>query len=339
MRRFAALITPLLLALSGGAVLAQTASQPTSQLVSGQIRLQQDDLQANTGLAHPPPVPTGYATLEAELRASGHGLTGVVTLQQRQQGSSTDSRAWANELYASFDAGAWQFSAGKKIVAWDVGYGFRPNDMVQQEQRLGLVSSTLEGRPLLVAEHFDASSAWSLVWVNPTGSVDDPGGKEPALAARYYQRLGALDGYGFARAGASTGASVGVAAAWVASDALELHGSVRLLNHSTSQVLLGGTWTNERQVSVLMEAWRDGTAQPQRHVLLRLSWQHEGWQPALDVLYTPDDQGRAVTASLAWQGDRLQVQGGLRTYGGPANALLMQLPVRQQAYVAATWAF
>ena len=57
---------------------------------------------------------------------------------------------------------------GKRIVAWDVGYGFRPNDVVEQEVRRLLLASTAEGRPLLMAEHFDASTAWSFVLVNPT---------------------------------------------------------------------------------------------------------------------------------------------------------------------------
>lgn len=341
MRQFATLITALLLTPFSDAALAQATPvpQPTPQLVSGQIRVQQDELQANTMLARPVPVPAGYATLEAELRASGRGVTAVATLQQRQQGESSDSRAWFNELYASHDGGAWQFSAGKKIVSWDVGYGFRPNDMVQQEERRSLVSTTLEGRPLLVAEHFSADAAWSLVWVNPTGSAEDPGGKEPALAARFYQRAGAVDWYAFTRHGAQTGTSVGAAVAWVASDALELHGSARVLNDSTSQVLLGGTWTSANQVSFLVEAWRDGTAAPQPKLMLRVSWEHEGWTPALDVLHTPADQGRVVTGSLTWQGDRVQVQGGLRVYAGPPGAVWVQLPVRRQAYVAATLAF
>ena len=111
-----------------------------------------------------------------------------------------------------------------------------------QAQREGaLLASRGLFRPLLLAEHFNADAAWSLVWVNPTGAVGDPGGKEPALAARFYQRSGAVDWYGFARSGAQTGASVGAAVAWVASDALEVHGSARLLEHSVSQALLGGT--------------------------------------------------------------------------------------------------
>jgi len=355
-------------------------------------------------------LPASGAAVETELRASGHGLTGVVTLQQqRQESQATDSRAWVNELYASHDGGAWQYSAGKKIVAWDVGYGFRPNDMVQQEERRMLVSSTAEGGALLMAEHFNANTAWSWIWVNPSKPAEQAGAQEPALAVRVYQRDGAVDWHGFARLGAHTGASVGGAVAWVASDALELHSSLRFservdslaiasqvkglvasnpwqpgTEHDVKQLLVGGTWAHVSQLSLLAEAWWDGTAPAdaqwdawaqrngqlptlamlgapaaalagnlawqaqafsvspslrRSNVFLRLSWQHDAWQPALDMLYTPADQGRVVTASLIWQGDRVQVQGGLRVYGGPASAVLVQLPARGMAYVAATWTF
>lgn len=366
--------------------------------------------QANALQAGTVAEPDSGATVEAELRASGHGITAVATLQQhRWQTHSSDGRAWVNELFVAHDGGAWQVSAGKKIVAWDVGHGFRPNDMVQQEERRTLVNSTAEGRPLVMAEHFTADTAWSLVGVNPTAAPDARGALEPALAARYYQRAGAVDWHGFARLGAHTGASMGAAVAWVASEAVELHGSLRYLSRVDSktlsptttglvasnpwrahvqedvpQLLLGGTWTHESQLSLLAEAWWDGSAQSdaqwdawaqrnaqlaalatlgapapavagnlawqaeafgvspnlrRSNVLLRLSWQNGAWTPALDVLYTPADQGRMVTASLSWQGDRVQVQGGWRGYGGPADAVLAQLPSRSTAYLSATWSF
>ena len=387
--------------------------------VSGQVRLQWDDVQANTAgplaAAHAlqssiADLPASGATLQTELRASGKGITGVVTLQQqRNDGHATDSNAWFNELYASHDAGAWQFSAGKKIVAWDVGYGYRPNDMVQQETRRTLISNTPEGRPMLLAEHFTASTAWSLVWVNPTASTDTLDAQEPALAARLYQRSGSADWYGFARVGAHTRTSLGAALAWVANDALELHSSLRYAERVDStvmrpavsglqtsnpwqpasvphvtQLLLGGIWTNESQLSLLAEAWWDGSAPSdaqwqawsqrnrqlsslagsgapaaavagnlawqaqalgtaanlqRRNLYLRLSWDHEGWQPTLDLLYHPFDGGRMVTAALLWKGDRVQAQGGLRQYGGPAQSVMAQLPTRRQAYLALTWVF
>jgi hypothetical protein len=35
----------------------------------------------------------------------------------------------------------------------------------------------------------------------------------------------------------------------------------------------------------------------------------------------------------------MQVQGGVRINSGPNDAVLMQLPIRRQAYVVASWAF
>ena len=155
------------------------------------------------------------------------------------------------------------------------------------------------------------------------------------------------------------------------------------VRHAT-QLLVGGTWTNAEQLSVLAEAWWDGTALSnaqwddwnarnrqlagligtpapasatagnlawqasafgassnlrRANLFARVSWTHDKWQPALDLLYTPADAGRTVTASLGWQGDRVRVDTGVRLYGGPGDAVLAQLPSRRIAYVAATWSF
>lgn len=358
-------------------------------------------------------LPPSGPILETELRASGHGINATLTLQQQHSQAdgtpaTTRSRAWVNELYASHSGASWQFAAGKRIVAWDVGYAFRPNDVVAQEVRRTLLSVTPEGRPVLMAEHFDASTAWSFVLVNPTAPHARRGAEEPALAARVYRRDGAVDWHGFARVGAHTGASVGAAAAWVANESLELHASLRLMHaadslrlapdaaglvrndpwqaarvRNTAQALVGGTWTNIEQISLLAEAWWDGTALPdsqwdawnarnrqlasavgkapasavagnfawqgsalnastslrRANLYARLSWQHDAWQPAIDMLYTPADAGRVITASLGWQGDRLRVDGGMRFYGGPADAVLAQVPTRRIVYLAGTWTF
>ena len=322
---------------------------------------------------------------------------------------ATQSRAWFNELVATHDAGAWQFSAGKKIVAWDVGYAFRPNDMVQQEVRRTLVATLDEGRPVLMAEHFDADTAWSWVWVNPTKARAQTGAQEPALAARVYQHQGSVDWHGFARLGAHTGGSAGAAVAWVASEAVELHASARWLERTDSlminplatglvhtdpwgtasvahpvQALVGGTWTAQSQLSVLAEAWWDGTALSdgqwsawgtrnalltrlptlgapasaaagnlawqsdafnassslrRSNLYLRASWDIDAWQPALDLLYQPADDGHMLTAALLWKGDRVQLQGGMRATGGPRDAVLTQLPIKRQAYLTGTWTF
>lgn len=354
------------------------------------------------------------ATLQAELHGSAKvdtiTLNGTATLQARiLEGGASDSDGWMNEAFASGKALGWQWSAGKKVVSWDVGYAFRPNDVVQQEMRRTLASEALTGRPLLMAEHFDADTAWSLVWVNPIEPQANVGAQESALAARVYRRSGAVDWHGFARQGQHTGTSLGVAASWVASDAIELHGSLRAYQHVDSsasvntgsalsttnpwqttllgagqQILVGGTWTNEAQVSLLVEAWHDDTALTdaqwsawtarnqalplwlarrvpasavagnlawqgnafglsnslrQDNVFARLSWQHDRWQTALDVLYTPADRGVIATASVVWSGERFKLDAGLRSHYGPDDAVARQLPVQRQGYVVGTWAF
>jgi hypothetical protein len=249
--------------------------------------------------------------------------------------------------------------------------------------------------------------------VNPTHGLDARGGEEPALAARAYGRSGALDAYGFARAGRRTGAGVGAALAWVADEAMELHASARWANavdttapdaalvdartglaardpwapatvRHVAQVLAGGTWTNAAQLSLLAEAWWDGAARSgaqweawrtrnatlvaERHapvppaavagnlgwqaravgdttsvrranLFARASWTSGPWQPALDVLLTPEDRGHVLTASLGWQGDRTRVDAGWRHYGGAPDAIYALLPTRRLGYVAATWTF
>jgi hypothetical protein len=151
------------------------------------------------------------------------------------------------------------------------------------------------------------------------------------------------------------------------------------------QWLAGLTWTTEDQLSLIGEAWHDGTvtsdpawdawqernralglagatappmlatpfaanlawqATPWQavnlrrdNVLLRASWTHEAWQPAVDLLWNPADAGRAVTASLAWQGDRWRFEGGVRRYGGPDTSLAAQLPLRGNGYLQGVRAF
>jgi hypothetical protein len=283
----------------------------------------------DAGIA-PPPADTALA--EAELRhtlrfkpfGTPLALSGNLLLQgQHARGDAATADARVNELNAAVDLGAWQLVAGKKVVGWDVGHGFRPNDVVQQEARRTLLSTTPEGRPLLQLEHFGAESALSLVWVNPqrVGSDDDAsrGAAESALALRAYRRFGALDAFGFARLGAHTGASAGAALSWVATDAIEVHASARLLQRhdgwraaseagdapaaanpwrqatlgGTAQWLLGGTWTGELQQSVMLEYWHDGTALPDRE------W--DAWGQRNRALAAAPGPAIRGAANLAWQ--------------------------------------
>lgn len=285
------------------------------------------------------------ATWQAELRGARHlrlgsralGVHGNVLLAREHAAHGAgEDRSRINELHATLDAGAWQFAAGKKVLSWDVGYGFRPNDLVQQEERRTLWGQTPEGRPLVQAEYFSADTAWSLVAVQPERWHDTADtqrfAREAALAGRVYRRAGAWDLHGFVRHGRHSGASVGTAVAWVATDELELHASLRavrrhdawrsdaavpaasLLQHNPwqvrtvtggSQALLGASWTGQLQQSLLVEAWHDGQAPSaaqwrdwtaRNRALSSLPLQ-PGWPAALRA---------AVAGNLAWQATPLQ---------------------------------
>ena len=318
MRRYVAL-----LALSLSAAAAQAD-------VSGQLRPQWQQRDANSGgplaaaealLPGIAPPPRSAAAIEAELRAQQGPLTGALYLQHsRPEGGPASSRASVQELYASGEWAGWQFSAGRKLVAWDVGFAFRPNDVVAQEERHTLLSPMTRGRPLVQAEYFTAETAWSLVWVNPQAGREARSGDEQALTLRVYQRQGAVDLHGFARLGEGTGASVGMAVSSVLGDSLELHGSARALQHSdvwrmrpitgllassspwqlqrdgaATQALIGGSWTGENKLSLMLEAWWDGRAPSDS--------QWNDWQARNAALLALAGRApaAAVAGNLAWQ--------------------------------------
>jgi hypothetical protein len=90
-------------------------------------------------------------------------------------------------------------------------------------------------------------------------------------------------------------------------------------------------------------AWQatplDSTNLHRDTLFARLAWQPERWQLSMDVLWHPADGGHILSAALQWQGDRWRLNASLRQFGGPANAVLAQLPQRRTGLLAATWAF
>lgn len=271
------------------------------------------------------------ATAALELQGQAGPATANLLLAQGEASPGTGTTtARFNELQLSGEWGGWQWSAGKKVVSWDVGYGFRPNDVVAQEARRLLLTTTPEGRPLLQAEWFGSDDALSLVWVQPqhAGQPADRqrGAEESALAARAYHRDGATDWHGVARWGEHTGASLGLASVWVATDELALHASARWLQRHdgwagpgpagpllwrrnpwqmstlgpTRQWLLGAQWTGADRLSLLAEAWHDGSAPS--------DGQWRAWQRRNQALTrlasrpgVPAGVPQAAAGNLAWQ--------------------------------------
>lgn len=332
MRPRLAVAAALLASTAAHAATADAADRP-----SGELRLRWDDRQPSTqgpladanriapGFVAPTPSAlVAQAWGRATQRLGPAALTAeLFVAQQRSEHGAVSGVGRVDELYAALDRDAWQLSAGKKVVGWDVGYGFRPNDVVQQERRRTLLPERLEGRAVVEAEHFSADEAWTLVAVQAQRWSDSPdstrGADESAIAARAYRRFGSTDAFAFARWGRHTGWSLGAAAAWVVGDSLELHATARALHAHDgwtisegagsapqtanawsratmpggTQWLLGSSWTGEAQQGVLVELWHDGTTLSDR--------QWDDWLARNRALAGSAAPAAARAGNLAWQ--------------------------------------
>jgi hypothetical protein len=272
---------------------------------------------------------TGFGRDRGRLEGEARGKAGPISLLvtetvSDQEGSRPSSRSLINEVYADFGSGGLRSTVGKKVLSGDVGYGFRPIDVIQREARLQVLAPALEGVNHASIERFSASTAWALIAANPgAGRRGDPK-DDGSLALRYYQRAGGADVHGVARFSDRFKLETGAAASAVPHESLELHGSflymrrgerlVPLAEPASTSVLLaperavetqklksvgkalaGFTWTHETGWSLLGETWWDGTA-PSAEDWQRLSRQARQ-RNALAAL--PGVPAAAVAGSLA----------------------------------------
>jgi hypothetical protein len=226
---------------------------------------------------------------EVELRLRLDTLTADVAAHLTAlQGSRPESVGVLNELFDDLELLGLHLTVGKKVLSWDVGYGFRPLDLVQQQDRRAFLPFALEGVPLLALERFGEHSATSLVYANPLRGTSPRSRDDEALALRHYQRMGGLDLHLVARWSRRSLGQGGLAGSWVPAELLELHASalyqrrlerpgdarldpgaspiaaadparVRVSSDALS-ALAGFTLTPGRDLSFLVEGWIDPAA-------------------------------------------------------------------------------
>ena len=228
--------------------------------------------------------------IEQELRGRAGPVSLLLTATESgQEGAKPAGRFVANEAYVDFSAGGERFSVGKKVLSADVGYAFRPIDVLQRESRLQMMPPQLEGIPSLSWDNFSTDGAWSLVIANPGHQWRGEAREDGSVALKLYRRIATADFHGVLRSSNRYGLEAGAAASVVPSDALEIHASLMVQRRGERRVpladsvsvasllaadsalvteaidsprkaLLGGTWTSEGGFSVLGEFWWDGTA-------------------------------------------------------------------------------
>lgn len=287
----------------------------------------------------------GLAELRWQLDAPlQNAIRGVFTARHDSGG---EEQLRVNELSLERPLGAGFVTAGKKVMSWDVGYAFRPLDVVQQEDRRALNPVTLDGVPMLAWETFDASRAMTIVLSNPGQGRREQPRDDGSLALRLYRQEGARDEYAVLRLSARNGVEGGVSFSQVASESFELHGSVLLQRRHEAwlasrrappawqrengggKALAGFTWTNEAKFSVLGEAWLDRTAPAgqQRNLLLRASRNLGDADFSADLLWRPQDGGKIGSVAVSWKPGPWLFAASLRHFGGAAGAMVRNAAV------------
>lgn len=276
------------------------------------------------------------AQMSAPWRNAVHGVFAA------RHASGEDGGLRINELSLERPFGAGFLSAGKKVMSWDVGYAFRPLDVVQQEDRRALYTTSLVGVPMLAWESFDADRAITVVLSNPGSGRKDQPRDDGALAVRLYRQNGARDEYAVLRLSERNGVEGGASFSHVVNEGLELHGSLLWQQRHDEWIaqrwrrrdgggkaLAGINWTSESKFSVLLEAWidRGAAVQQERSMLLRVAQNESGLDLSADLLWMPQDGGRIVSVGIAWKPEPWLFSLSWRHYGGSAGAVVRSMGI------------
>lgn len=299
------------------------------------LRAQYEERRANPGNPYGMPDWSRVART-AEVRWQWDALfaTAVRGVATARSASGEPGSGTLNELSFERALGGGFVSIGKKVMSWDVGYAFRPLDVVQQEDRRALYPSPLAGVPMLAWETFGESSALTVVLSNPGRRLAGQPRDDGSVAARLYRHIGTVDQYAVLRVSERNGVEGGVSFSDVRGEGLELHGSVLLQQrHDTwlgtrwqgqgggGKALGGMTWTTEGKFSLLAEAWLDRTALPgqERNVLLHGSQDFGDLILSADMLWQPRTGDRIPGLSLSWTRSPWAMNLSVRRYGGMAG--------------------
>lgn len=293
-----------------------------------------------------PPRRSSRNDLELRLQEGGFNGQGVLR-QEVAAGRSPEYHGIANQAY--YDGQVTPglgWTIGKKVMPWGVGFGFKPLDVIQREDRRAVNPAPLVGVPLVAVERLTDNDAWTLAWTRPGGGMGDTDSRDSSLAAHWYRLAGGDDLHGVLRVSERRRLEAGAGITHVIGDEWSLYGAAlyqaRGLQRQDGSFagegiksVAGVQWTGESGTSVLAEAWHDddarlATRSPRDNLLLRLSWDdRDGFKPYAEVLMTPSDGGRVASAGAAWEGNRNRITLGLRHYGGAAGSAYAQSPVRR----------
>lgn len=264
---------------------------------------------------------TSRNDVELRVRAGGFNAQGLVR-QELADHRDPEYRAVANQFYydGQISAGL-GWTVGKKVMTWGVGFGFKPLDVIQREDRRAVNPPPLVGVSVLALESFTATDAWSLIWSRPgnTGARNDA--QDTSLTMRWYRLADGDDLYGLVRLSQHRKLEFGAGITHVIGETWSIYGSAlhqqrswrrlnslldddRLLAEADPLVdrnegrgikaQAGVQWTGENGVSVLAEAWYDDDAYSKQ------DWQRLGALTARQRAFAGLLPAQVTEGNVAW---------------------------------------
>jgi hypothetical protein len=251
----------------------------------------------------PPTVDTprrsGRNDIELKLQEGGFNAQGILR-QQVADGNRPEYHGIANQFYydGQLTPGL-GWTAGKKVMSWGVGFGFKPLDVIQRENRRSINPPPLVGVPLVAVERFTENDAWTVAWTRPGQGAGESDDRDPGVALHWYRLADGDDLHGVMRVSRRRRLEAGFGATRIIGDEWSIHGAAlyqqRTWQRTNQLIADGGTfaavdpmaekasgggvkavagvqWTGESGWSVLAEAWYDADA-----------YRRRDWQ-ALDAL-------------------------------------------------------
>jgi hypothetical protein len=272
----------------------------------------------------PPLVPARTSRQDLELRLREGGFNAQETLRwQTTQGAKPEQHGVANQFYYDGElANGMGWTAGKKLMSWGVGFGFKPLDVVQRENRRSINPPALVGTPLLAVERFTADEAWTLAWTRPGEGSGSDDSRDSSLALHWYRLSGSGDDWhAVARLSHLRGVEAGLGATRVVGEEWSFHGAAlyerryrqltnpladngglfaaadpttETVGRNGLKAVAGAQWTSESGWSALAEAWYDADAYS------RAQWQRLDALTARQLALAGIVPATVVAGNVAW---------------------------------------
>jgi len=270
-----------------------------------------------------------HSRQDLELRLREGGFNAQATLRwQTAEGGKPEHHGFANQAYVDGDlGGGLGFTVGKKVLSWGVGFGFRPLDVVQRENRRDVAPPALVGLPLLALERFSADTAWTLAWVRPGHGAGANDSRDSSLAFHGYRLVDGDDVHAVARLSHRRGVELGLGATRVVGEEWSFHGA------ALYQRRYAKTRNTLAENGGLLAASDPMLATPQRHGLKAVAgaqWTSGPWSLLTEAWYDADAYSRAEWQRLDALTARQRDLAGV----APASAIAGNVAWSSQAYRA-----